>query len=234
MSPALLILVLVALVSALAPPACLLACVGRETQKQTQCSSLNQIRCICRTLSSQIGSCLHELCSSHVHKAVDRFTGTCHEFGVTEAIQEEIVDGNMGHGGADMNYSSAFSSSADYGSTTRHEPDPSPTIMPSTTNEPTITPTAEVTAEATMGNTTTHQDFSHSSLVRGTTTTTTFLPTVRVTSYVETTETLAAVTVTPSPRVIATTRPSASNQALVLSSVSPVYILFCVIIIIYK
>ncbi|KAG5357789.1 hypothetical protein CJU89_4263 [Yarrowia sp. B02] len=180
MSPALIFLALLTLVSA-APPACLLACVAREHRKQTTCSTLNQVGCICRTLSPQIVACLHEICPVDTDKAVRHFSETCPNFPLTPTPTEDV---------------------------------------------PTTTPT--VSREELMIRETETHAASHASHA---TTSTTSLAAVTVTTYVETTETLAAERFTP--RIIATT-PSAASSSAANTLVSPVYLLFCVIIVIYK
>lgn len=246
MNAALLILTFLTLVSAAAaPPACLLACVARETQKQTQCSSLNQVRCICQSLSVKIVECLNESCPSDSKKAIDKFTETCKEFGVIgnhgeiAGVVKDSDPGLFGSGNSTSYSGTGFSATDHSGShysaaNSSSDPGTSATTMTSTADEPTITPTAGVHVTGTeTGQQATASAHSYSN---SSTTSTTFLSAVTITSYVESTQTLAAATVTPSLRVVATTAAdaSASNQALVLGSLPPVYLLFCVIIIIYK
>lgn len=237
MKAALLILPFLTLVSATAaPPACLLACVAGETRKQTQCTSLNQVRCICQTLSNKIVECLNGSCPSDSKKAIEKFTNTCKEFGVSgaetlggikDSVPRSDSESDPGHSGS--GHSTEHSGSDHSATNSATNSATSATTMTSTTDEPIITPTAG-------GHVTGTEPASHDNHSTSSSTSSTFLSAVTITTYVESTQTLAAATVTPSPRVVATaaTAVGASNRALVLGSMSPVYLLFCVIIVIYK
>lgn len=110
------------------PPACLLACVAREHRRQSVCPTLNQVSCICKTVSVEIIECLHEICPSDKEKAVQRFQAACAEFGVHEAPNYVVRDE-----GTTTTYSTEGST---HESTTEYH---SPTLM-TTTDFPTVTP----------------------------------------------------------------------------------------------
>lgn len=90
------------------PPACLLACVA-EVEKNSQCSSLADLNCICTSLGEKVELCLEDKCpSGDASAAKDAFEASCSEQGYE-------VSGNSASSSAfeSSSSSSAASSSAE-------------------------------------------------------------------------------------------------------------------------
>lgn len=59
------------------PPACLLACVAK-IEKESNCSGLNDLNCICSSEASAIEKCLEDICpNNNADAAIDSFRDSC-------------------------------------------------------------------------------------------------------------------------------------------------------------
>lgn len=71
------------------PPACLLACVAK-IEKQSKCSGLNDLNCICSSEASAIEKCLQDICpNNNADTAIDSFRDSCSGFDSASSASSE-------------------------------------------------------------------------------------------------------------------------------------------------
>lgn len=71
-----------------APPACLLACVAQVT-RQSDCSGLNDLSCICSSEYSNVEECLNDICPEGASDgAISSFEDTCSPYGHSSSSSE--------------------------------------------------------------------------------------------------------------------------------------------------
>lgn len=108
---------LVALASTLtsvvaAPPACLLACVA-QVEKESDCSGLNDLNCICSTLTSDIEECLESACpNGNTDEAKAAYKDSCSGFD-SPASSSSKASSSSASASASTSASSASSASSE-------------------------------------------------------------------------------------------------------------------------
>ncbi|SCU77813.1 LAMI_0A02432g1_1 [Lachancea mirantina] len=129
-----------------APPACLLACVAQVTKGSSQCSSMNQIGCICQSESSDLEQCLQSTCpNGDADSAYESFTSSCKE--QNASVSSLSSSASSSSSSASSSSSSASSSSSSFSSSSSSSSSASPSS--SSSSESSIDPPSSSTSSST-------------------------------------------------------------------------------------